>query len=81
MKRSRDSIGNKIAPARRCLPRPANGDCGSARESGFKSVLIATGDGSGGYCDVEDSGYRWRNAVSVNRGLLRKVIRAEVGGP
>jgi hypothetical protein len=49
--------------------------------AGFKSVLIATGDGSGGYCDVEDSGYRWRNAVSVNRGLLRKVIRAEVGGP
>jgi len=54
MKRSRDSIGNKIAPALRCLPRPANGDCGSARESGFKSVLIATGDESGGYSDVED---------------------------
>ena len=37
--------------------------------AGFKSVLIATGDGSGGYCDVEDSGYRWRNAVSIDGGL------------
>ena len=25
-------------------------------------------------------GYRWPNAVGVDRGLLRKIIRAEVGG-
>ena len=88
----------------RCIPWAA----------GFKSVLIATGDGGGGYRDVEDGvdsgavtnphflssknnelrgpksgasiplnvlgGHHWSNAVGVERNLLRKIIRAEVGG-
>jgi hypothetical protein len=42
-------------------------------------VLITTGKVAGGCCDVEDSGYRWPNAVGVDRGLLRKIVRAEIG--
>jgi hypothetical protein len=42
MKRSRDSIGNKIVPARRCLPRPANGDCGSCPRVRIQTLKMAT---------------------------------------